>query len=66
MEPPELLRVAEAAALLGLSRSRVYQLSAANVIPVVHIGRQVRVPKAALLRWIEERTESQQLPRDGR
>jgi len=49
-----LLRIAEAAKLLGVGRSTVYQLVAANAVPVVRIGRLVRVPRDALLRWIEE------------
>lgn len=64
MESAELLRAEEAATLLGLGRSKIYQLIASRAIPVVRIGRSVRIPRTALLRWIEERTESQQLPRD--
>lgn len=64
IESAELLRAEEAATLLGLSRSKTYQLIASRVIPVFRIGRSVRVPRTALLRWIEEQTESQQLSRD--
>lgn len=49
-----LLRIAEAAQLLGVGRSTVYQLVAANAVPVVRIGRLVRIPRDALLRWIED------------
>lgn len=59
---PELLRAEEAAGLLGLGRSKTYQLIAASAIPVVRIGRSVRVPRTALLRWIEEQTEPHQNP----
>lgn len=48
-----LLRVAEAAELLGVSRTTMYQLVSANAVPVVRIGRLVRVPHDALLRWID-------------
>jgi excisionase family DNA binding protein len=48
-----LLRIAEAAELLGVSRSTLYQLVSANAVPVVRVGRLVRIPRDALLRWIE-------------
>lgn len=53
--PPRnaLLRIAEAAELLGVSRSTLYQLVSANTVPVVRVGRLVRIPRDALLRWIE-------------
>lgn len=65
-ESAELLRADEAARLLGVSRSKAYELMACRAIPIVRIGRSVRVPRTALLRWIEERTESQQPTGDGR
>jgi excisionase family DNA binding protein len=52
-----LLRVAEAAEMLGLSRAKMYELLAANnEIPVVRVGRAVRVPRAALQAWVDQRT----------
>ena len=42
---------------LGLSRSEVYALIQRGEMPAVRIGRSVRVPAAALARWVEERTE---------
>lgn len=66
IESAELLRAEEAATLLGLGRSKTYQLIASRVIPVVRIGRSVRVPRTALLRWIEDQTDSQQVRSDGR
>ena len=38
-----LLRVSEVATILGLSKSRVYELCRRNILPAVRIGRQVRV-----------------------
>ena len=55
-EPPMLLRVEEVAKLLGLGRTRTFQMVAAGQLPVVRIGRFVRVPRAALEEWIAERT----------
>ena len=51
-----LLRVTEAAALLGIGRSKLYELLAAGELPIVRIGRSVRVPAAALEQWVERRT----------
>jgi excisionase family DNA binding protein len=55
--PRILLRVQEAADLLGLSRATMYGLLAANEqIPVVRIGRSVRIPLAALQTWVDQQT----------
>jgi excisionase family DNA binding protein len=51
-----LLHAKEVAKLLGLSRSKVYEMLAARELPMVKIGTAVRVPRAALLAWIERRT----------
>ena len=54
---PLLLRAGEVAKLLGLGRSTVFALLAAGELPVVRIGRSVRVPRVALERWVDERTD---------
>ena len=61
---PLLLRGGEVAELLGCSRALAYKWMAAGVIPTVRVGgsRAIRVPRAALERWIEERTHQ---PRGG-
>lgn len=53
---PLLIRAEEAAKLLGLGRSKVFEMIAAGELPVVRIGRAVRVPRAQLEHWIEART----------
>ena len=53
---PLLLRASEVASLLGLGRSTVFALLADGELPIVRIGRSVRVPRAALERWIDEQT----------
>jgi excisionase family DNA binding protein len=45
---PLLLRISEAAELLGVSRSTLYQLVARGDLAVVKIGRSVRVPRTAV------------------
>ncbi len=55
-EIPQLLRMAEVAAALGISRSKAYQLAAAGEIPTIRVGSSVRVPSRALASWVEART----------
>ncbi len=54
---PLLLRAGEVARLLCLGRSKVFAMLAAGELPTVRFGRSVRVPRVALERWIEERTQ---------
>jgi excisionase family DNA binding protein len=49
-----MLRPAEAADSIGVSRSKLYELLAKNEIPSVRVGSSVRVPVDALKRWISE------------
>jgi len=43
-----LLRVGEVAQLLNLGRTRTFELIASGELPVVRIGRAVRVPRNEL------------------
>lgn len=45
---PELLRVEEVAAVLGIGRGTVYSLVASKELRCVRLGRLVRVPRSAL------------------
>ncbi len=53
---PILLYVSEAAKMLALSRARVYQMIASGEVPHVRFGKAVRIPRTALLRYIERQT----------
>ncbi len=53
-EPRLLVRVTEAAEMCGISRSLAYGLVASGTWPSVRFGRAVRVPLAALNKWIED------------
>src|ERR1700722_4151026 len=44
--------VAEAGALLGISRAFAYELVARGELPVIRLGRRRLVPKAALMAFI--------------
>ncbi len=48
--------VAEAGALLGISRAFAYELVARGELPVIRLGRRRLVPKAALLALVETNT----------
>jgi len=57
MEPgllPELLSPAAASRLLGVGRTTIYSLVARNLLPTVRIGRCVRIPRRALLDWVDK------------
>jgi excisionase family DNA binding protein len=53
-----LLTIEEAAQRLGLGRSKTYQLAATGVLPVIHLGRSVRVPVEALQEWVRAQATS--------
>ena len=48
-----LARPEEAAELLGVGRSTIYELMRAGELPVVHIGRAARIPIQELRHWVE-------------
>jgi excisionase family DNA binding protein len=50
---PLLLRVPEAAQLLGIPRNPTYQLIVSGQVRVLHVGRAVRVPRQELARLID-------------
>ena len=54
---PLLLKAGDVAKLLGLGRSKVFAMLTVGELPVIRIGRSVRVPRAALEGWIAERTQ---------
>lgn len=60
-----LVRVTEAAGMLGVGRSTIYELLDAGRLPAVHIGRSVRIPVHAI-RTFAERLEREQAGGGGR
>lgn len=48
-----MLRPAEAAEAIGVSRSKAYELIASGQIPSIKVGGCVRVPVEALRAWID-------------
>lgn len=51
--PRLLLTVNEAAALLGIKRTKLYELLAVGALPSVRIGASRRVPVAAVEAYVE-------------
>ena len=49
---PWLLDSREVARLLGISRTKTFQMMARAELPAVRIGRCVRVPREALHQWV--------------
>ena len=47
-----LMTISEVAAVLHVRPARAYELAKLGVLPVVRIGRQIRVPEDSLLQWI--------------
>jgi excisionase family DNA binding protein len=52
-----LLRPMETAELIGISRTRVYQLISSGEIPSIRIGGSVRVPLDRLREWISRQAD---------
>lgn len=57
-----LLRPVEAAELIGVGRSKVYELIASGEIPSIRIGSSVRVPLESLREWIGARVRRPEAP----
>jgi excisionase family DNA binding protein len=54
----ELLRIEEVADQLGIGRTKCYELLAPQgPLPVIRIGRAVRIPAAAVQEWIKQQIE---------
>ena len=52
-----LLKPMEVAEVLGVGRTRIYELLATKELPSIRVGRTIRVPVAALQRWVEDRQQ---------
>jgi excisionase family DNA binding protein len=52
-DTPLLYTLPEAAALLRISRTKLYELLTANEIESVHIGRSRKIPAAALDAYVD-------------
>jgi excisionase family DNA binding protein len=55
---PLLVRVEEAARILSLSRSTIYEMLERGELPSVRCGAARRIPMATLRAWVEQQTET--------
>ena len=53
-----LLRAEEVAQVLNIGRSKAYELMASGQLPVMRIGRSVRVPAKGFQEWLETRLDA--------
>jgi len=58
MHIPVLLKIDEAAAILGVARVTVYRLIWRGLIRPVYIGRAVRIPRSEIERFARELVET--------
>jgi excisionase family DNA binding protein len=61
-----LLTVKEAAALMRIGRDTTYALVAQRQIPCVKLGKQIRIPRDALIAHLEKEAAQQVLALGGR
>lgn len=54
---PLLVRVEEAARILALSRSTIYQMLDSGELPSIRRGTARRIPTAALREWVAQNTQ---------
>jgi excisionase family DNA binding protein len=57
-QAPVMMRVRDIQFLFGVSQKTAYDLVNRRDFPKLRVGRAIRVPKAALQRWVEARTEA--------
>jgi len=53
-----LLTVAEAAVVLAIGRTTLYELIGTGQLATVHIGREVRIPRAELGAFVARRCQT--------
>ena len=53
------LRIEEACKLVGIGRTKGYELCATGQWPTIRIGRSVRIPLEGLKRWMDEQVNCQ-------
>lgn len=54
---PMTLRVEELMPILGIGRNTAYELVRSGKLRSIRVGRQIRIPKAEVLRFLNTRAE---------
>jgi len=50
---PDLMSVRDIMSLLGIGRTKAYSLTRSGDVQTIRIGRSVKIPKAAILAFLE-------------
>ncbi len=56
MSEQKVLRIEDVMSILGVSRWTAYELIRRGELPVLRVGRVVRIPRQALDAWIKDNT----------
>lgn len=54
---PMLLKGAQVADALNVSRALAYRWMSSGILPTVRVSKSIRVPRLALEKWIETNTQ---------
>ena len=54
---PLTLNAREAAEVLRISKSKVYELAQSESFPAIRIGKRVVIPRDKLIQWINDQVE---------
>ena len=54
---PLTLNAREAAAVLRISKSKVYELAQSDSFPAIRIGKRVVIPRDKLIQWMSNQAE---------
>jgi excisionase family DNA binding protein len=54
---PLTLKAHEAAAVLRISKSKVYELAQSESFPAIRIGKRVIIPRDKLIQWMNNQAE---------
>ncbi len=57
---PAVMTMRHVQEILGISRVKSYELANTHGFPLVRIGRAMRVPREAFLRWLDQRAGVQE------
>lgn len=55
-EAPDIMKIPEVASLLQLGINQTYDIAKSEGFPGIYFGKQIRVHKEALKKWINEKT----------
>jgi len=61
----QLLRMSEAAQLLAVSRSKVYELARSGALPIVRVGASMRIPRGRLQALLDGQLDDRPGSHDG-